>query len=79
LNETLIFSAVSTLTALEKLGLASCKNVDFSNIMSIEHSLDNLRYLVLDFTDIDDDDIYAMSDLLKKLEFFSLKCCNKIT
>lgn len=79
MSETLILSAASSLPKLEKLGLASCKNVDFSNIMSVEHSLDNLKYLVLDFTDTADNDIYTMTDILGRLEFLSLKCCNKIT
>jgi hypothetical protein len=76
---TTLLTAASQLPNLQKFGFASCKNMRINNILNIAPSFLYVRYLTLDFSDIDDNDLDSMSEMLPKLEFLSMKCCYKVT
>lgn len=77
--DTCILHTLSSLNSLDRLGFASCKNFCVSSILSITQNFLKIRSLNLDFTDIDDTDIWNMTDMIERLEMLSLKCCFKIT
>jgi len=79
MNETSILQTITALPSLEKFGLASCKNLCLSSMFSLSLSLHNVKYLTLDFTDVDDNDLQIITELLEQLEFISTKCCYQIT
>lgn len=79
LNEMTILQTLSSLQNLNSFGLASCKNFQLGNAISVTPNLFTIRDLNLDFTDIDDYAIQLARDLFGNLKSISLKCCRKIT
>jgi len=74
-----ILQTLSSLENLKSFGLASCKNFQLGNAISVTPNLFSIRDLNLDFTDIDDYAIQLARDLFGNLKSISLKCCRKIT
>ncbi|RZK04550.1 MAG: hypothetical protein EOO43_22315 [Flavobacterium sp.] len=67
LNEMTILQTLSSLQNLNSFGLASCKNFQLGNAISVTPNLFSIRDLNLDFTDIDDYAIHLARDLFGNL------------